>query len=210
MRIIDEIRKEHRLIDEVMGSLFFWADRGCEHPEAAVDLKDLIHFLRVYVHGCHHHREEILFRALVEQGEVPRDHGPLLILTQEHESLPPVLDELASAGACAESVAAAKRLAAEIWLHLDKEETVLLLEAERRLIDGGIRELEGPPASDEVEAARELGLDLIRRLPPVDDPDLIRGDGCIPCAAFGDTCHGIESEWWSDWEMEHHQGLDEG
>ena len=210
MRIVDEIRKEHRLIDEVTGSLFFWADRGCEHPDAAGDLKDLIHFLRVYVHGCHHHREEILFRALVEHGEVPGDHGPLLILTQEHESVPPVLDELASAGACAESVAAAKRLAAEIWLHLDKEETVLLLEVERRLIDGGIRELEGPSASEEVKAAGVLGLDLIRRLPPMDDPDLIRGDGCIPCAAFGDTCHGIESEWWSDWEMEHHQGLDEG
>ena len=210
MLIVDEIREEHRLIDEVTGSLFFWADRGWEHPDAADDLKDLIHFLRVYVHGCHHHREEVLFKALVEHGEVPGNHGPLVILTQEHESVPPVLDEMASAGACAESESAAKRLAAEIWLHLDKEETVLLPEAERRLIDGGIRELGGPPASDEVEAARVLGLDLVRRLPPMDDPDLIRGDGCIPCTAFGDTCHGIETEWWSDWEMEHHQGLDEG
>ena len=132
------------------------------------------------------------------------------ILVAEHESVPPILDELTAAGACAESESAARRLAAEIWQHLDKEETVLLPEAERRLIDGGVRELEGPPASDEVETARVLGLELIRKLPPMDDPDLIRGDGCIPCAAFGDTCHGIETEWWSDWEMEHHRGLDEG
>jgi hemerythrin-like domain-containing protein len=210
MRILEEIREEHRLIDEVTGSLFFWADRGSKHPDAADDLRDLIGFLRVYVHGSHHHREEILFRALAEHGEVPGDHGPLVILAEEHESVPKVLDELAAAGACSQSEATAKRLAAEIWQHLDKEETVLLLEAERRLIDGGIRELAGPPASDEVEAARVLGLELVRRLPPMDDPDLIRGDGCIPCAAFGDTCHGIETEWWSDWEMEHHQGLDEG
>jgi hemerythrin-like domain-containing protein len=210
MKIVDEIREEHRLIDRVAGSLFRWAARGSEHPDAAGDLDDLVRFLRVYVHGFHHHREEVLFKALVEHGEVPGDHGPLVILTQEHEGVPPVLDELASAGACAGSESAAKRLAAEIWLHLDKEETVLLPEAERRLIDGGIRELEGPPASEEVEAARVLGLALVRRLPPMDDPNLIRGDGCIPCPAFGDTCHGIETEWWSDWEMEHHRGLDEG
>ncbi len=93
---------------------------------------------------------------------------------------------------------------------MDKEETVLLPEAERRLIDGGIRDLEGPPLSDEQQAALELGRELIRRLPPMDDPDLIRGDGCIPCSAFGETCHGIETEWWSDWEKEHYRSLDEG
>ncbi len=210
MRIVDEIREEHRLIDRVTGSLFFWADRGWDHPDAAADLDDLIHFLRLYVHGFHHQREEVLFRALVEHGEVPGHHGPLAILTAEHESVPQVLDRLAEAGACAESVSVARTLAAEIWQHLDKEETVLLPEAERRLIDGGIRELDGPPASDEVEAARVLGLELVRRLPPKDDPHLIRGDGCIPCAAFGDTCHGIETEWWSDWEREHYRSLDEG
>lgn len=210
MRLVDDIREEHRLIDQVAGSLFFWADRGSEDPGALEDLNDLIRFLRVYVHGYHHHREEVLFRALVEHGEVPGDHGPLAILTQEHDAVPPVLDGLAAAGPCGESEAAAKRLAAEIWQHLDKEETVLLPEAERRLIDGGIRELDGPAASDEELAARDLGLDLVRRLPPMDDPDLIRGDGCIPCEAFGDTCHGIETEWWSDWEKEHHHSLDEG
>lgn len=210
MRIIDDIRAEHRLIDEVVGSLYFWGHRGSDHPDADRDLRDLIIFLRVFVHEFHHGGEEVLFRALVEHGEVPGNHGPLAILTAEHQSVPPVLDELAAAGPCVASEAAAKRLAAEIWLHLDKEETVLLLEAERRLIDGGIRRLEGPPPSEEVETARALGLALIRRLPPMDDPDLIRGDGCIPCEAFGDTCHGIETEWWSDWEREHHHSLDEG
>lgn len=210
MRLIDEIREEHRLIDEVAGSLFFWGDRGADHEYAHDDLEDLIRFLRVYVHGYHHQREEMLFRALVEHGEIPGDHGPLMILTEEHGAVPAVLDALTANGACAESETAAKGLAAEIWQHLDKEETVLLPEAERRLVDGGVRELDGPTPSDEVEAAHALGLDLIRRLPPMDDPDLIRGDGCIPCAAFGDTCHGIETEWWSDWEMEHHRSLDEG
>lgn len=210
MKIVDEIRQEHRLIEKVAGSLFRWADRGAGHPDAPGDLSDLIRFLRVYLHGNHHQREEVLFRALVEHGEVPGNHGPLAVLADEHAAAARALDELTSMGACVEAEAGVRRLAAEIWQHLDKEETVLLPEAERRLIDGGIRDLEGPPLSEEQRAVRELGDELVRRLPPLDDPDLIRGDGCIACSAFGDRCHGIESEWWSDWEREHHRSLDEG
>lgn len=209
MKIVDEIRQEHRLIEQVAGSLFFWGDRGSDHRDAPEDLNDLIRFLRLFLHGCHHQREELLFQALIEHGEVPGDHGPLVVLAEEHAAVLRALDELSAVGACAEAESAAKRLAGEIWQHLDKEETVLLPEAERRLIDGGIRELEGSPSSDD-EAARSLGHDLVRRLPPMDDPDLIRGEGCIPCSAFGETCHGIETEWWSDWEKEHHRSLDEG
>ncbi len=210
MRIVEEIRDEHRLIEQVAGSLFFWGDRGSDHPDAPEDLTGLIGFFRVFLHGCHHQREELLFRALVEHGEVPDDHGPLVVLTDEHAAVVRALDELSAIGASAEAESVAKRLAAEIWQHMDKEETVLLPEAERRLVDGGLRELEGSPETGEEKAARSLGHDLIRRLPPMEDPDLIRGDGCIPCAAFGNTCHGIETEWWSDWEMEHHRSLDEG
>lgn len=210
MKIVEEIRREHRLIEELAGSLFFWGDRGADHPEAHGDLRDLVRFLRVYLHGNHHHREELLFRALVEHGEVPGDHGPLVVLADEHAAVQHALDELEAMDARGDSESAVKRLAAEIWQHLDKEETVLLPEAERRLIDGGIRDLEGPALTEEQRAARELGDELIRRLPPLDDPKLIRGDGCIACSAFGDRCHGIESEWWSDWEREHHRSFDEG
>jgi hemerythrin-like domain-containing protein len=210
MRLVTELREEHRVIDRVTGSLFAWGDRGSDHPSALEDLNDLTSFLRVYVHGFHHAREEILFRALVEHGEIPGDHGPLAILGAEHAAVERELGRLEDAGPCAESEHVAKRLAAEIWQHLDKEETVLLPEAERRLIDGGIRQLEGTPPTGQEKAALELGLELVGRLPPMDDPDLIRGDGCIPCEAFGDTCHGIESEWWTDWEKEHYRSLDEG
>ena len=75
MRLVDDLREEHRLIDQIAGSLFFWADRGSDHPNAENDLKDLVHFLRIFLHGFHHHREEVLFRALEEHGEVPGHHG---------------------------------------------------------------------------------------------------------------------------------------
>jgi hemerythrin-like domain-containing protein len=210
MRLVQAIIRDHRLMEGVAGSLVAWAQRGPEHPDAAADLADITHFLTVCVHGSHHRREEILFTALVEHAEVPGDRGPIAILIEEHETSRTLIDELAAARPSAETAIAAVELASELLQHLDKEESVLLPEAERRLIDGGIRELDDEPVSPEVEAAVEVGRALVERLPPVDPPDLIRGDGCIVCPAFGDRCHGIETEWWSDWEREHHASLDEG
>lgn len=211
MELLEAIRDEHRLIDRVAGSLVAWADRGPDHPDAERDLSDLVEFLRTFVIHHHHQRqEEALFGALVEHAEIPPRSGPLVVLRREHDELVEAVDAIEGAGAVPESAALVREVAAHLWQHLDKEESVLLLEAERRLIDGGIRDLAGAPADDRVEAARALGSELVHRLPPVDHPDLIRGEGCIACAAFGEDCHGIETEWWSDWERLHHSSLDEG
>jgi hemerythrin-like domain-containing protein len=210
MRLIEGILSDHRLIDRLVGSLFCWGYRGAEDPVAATNLDNLVRFFTVFVHEYHHRREEVLFQALVEHGEVPGHRGPLAILREEHDAARRVVAALGANGVCAESTTAAMTLAGDLWQHLDKEDSVLLPEAERRLIDGGIRELEDPTASIDPDQVMMLGNDLVRRLPPMDDPDLIRGFGCIPCEAFGDRCHGIETEWWSDWEREHHASLDEG
>jgi hemerythrin-like domain-containing protein len=209
MKIVDEIRNDHRLIDEVAGSLHRWAHRGANDPDAATDRTDLARFLRVVLIGHHHLCEEKLFNALVKHGEIPGNRGPLVVLRAEHETTAEQVARFA-AGTAEDAEGIARELAAEIWQHLDKEESVLLPEAERRLIDGGIRELDPPPSADHVEAVRALGFELVRRLPPMDDPELIRGEGCIPCPAFAGECHGIEAEWWSDWERAHYAGLDEG
>lgn len=209
MKIVDEIRNDHRLIDEVAGSLHRWAHRGADDPAAVKDRADLSRFLKVVLVGHHHRSEEALFCALVEHGEIPGDRGPLAVLRGEHEAMADLVVSF-TAGAAGEAEGIAKELAAEIWQHLDKEESVFLPEAERRLIDGGIRKLDPPRSTDDVEAARALGLELVRRLSPMDDPELIRGEGCIPCPAFAGECHGIETEWWSDWERAHYAGLDEG
>jgi hemerythrin-like domain-containing protein len=210
MELVKAICRDHRLIEGVAGSLVAWSQRGPDHPDADADLADILRFLRIYVHDYHHRREEILFSALVEHAEVPGNRGPIAILTEEHETSKTLIDELVATDPSAVSLRTVERLASELLQHLDKEESVLLPEAERRLIDGGIRELDDEPPSPEIEAVAELGRALVERLPPVDPPDLIRGDGCIVCPAFGDRCHGIETEWWSDWELEHYAGLDEG
>jgi hypothetical protein len=115
-----------------------------------------------------------------------------------------------AAGSPEDSAETARRLARHLWEHVDKEDSVLLPEAEQRLVRGGISQLESrPPTSDE-EAARDLGERLTQRFPPRDDPDMVRGDGCIACSAFAETCGGIEKEWWNTWEREYHRSLDEG
>lgn len=210
MRIVEEIRREHELVEEIAGSLHHWAVRGAGHPDAAADKTDLVRFLRVFIVSFHFGNEEALFDALVEHGEIPGHRGPLAILRREHEEASRAIDRFESLGPDEAASALAVEIAAELWQHMDKEDSVLLPEAERRLIDGGVRDVEMPPAPADIEEIRQLGRELVHRLPPMDDPDLIRGDGCIPCAAFGSECHGIETEWWSDWEREHHASLDEG
>ena len=210
MKIVDELRRDHRLIDEIAGSLNRWANRGTDHEEAEGDRRDLVRFLRTFLLEHHHRTEEVLFDALIEHAEIPGHRGPIAILRREHDRAAAMVDRFAALDGGDEAGEAAQALAAELWQHVDKEESVFLLEVERRLVDGGVRHVEVPPISDDVETVRDLGAELVRRLPPLDDFEVVRGDGCIPCEAFATECHGIEAEWWSDWERLHHAGLDEG
>jgi hemerythrin-like domain-containing protein len=212
MRLIDELRAEHSLIDRVSGSLIRIAEdasRGdcCQH-----DVTDLIRFFRVFVAGYHHGREEeTLFPTLVERAEVPADRGPLPVIEREHRTMAAMVDELESQGKePAMAAGVARRLAHHLWEHVDKENSVLLPESAERLQRNGVVRLEGREPTAEEEAARELGESLAERFPPLDDPGIVRGDGCIACSAFGETCGGIETEWWNTWERQHYRSLDEG
>jgi len=209
MKIIDVLEQEHRLIDQVAGSLLRWARSGWQDASAAVDRRDLIRFLRAFVLDHHHSVEEVLFAALTDAAEVPANRGPLAVLRREHAAMAALVDDIKSS--TPESAAViARELAGELRQHLDKENSVLLRESQRRLVDGGLWELELPPVSEDTADLLALGEDLVRRLPPADDEDIVRGDGCIPCPAFAVDCRGIEAEWWSDWERSHYAGLDEG
>ena len=212
MRLLDELTEEHRLVDRASGSLIRFAERALTSETTSRDVAEFVHFLRVYVSGYHHEREEqVLFPALVERAEVPADRGPLPAMLADHRASAAMVDELgAAAGDPVAAAGVARRLAHHLWEHADKEDSVLFPESEQRLIRGGVAELEGRPPTIEEEAARELGESLTQRFPPLDDPNVIRGDGCVACSAFTVTCGGIEKEWWNDWEAEYHRSLDEG
>jgi hypothetical protein len=181
MQLFAEFRSEHQLVDRVAGSLFRFAWAARNGDPSPQDVEDFVHFFRVFVSGYHHEREEqTLFPALIERAEVPADRGPLPAIEADHQVAVALVDEL-------ESARNDGRQAAEV-----------------------ARRLEGRAPTENEIAARELGEELTERFPPLDDPEIVRGDGCIACSAFGETCGGIESEWWNDWEHEYHRSLDDG
>jgi len=212
MRLFDEFKAEHLLVDRVAGSLIRLAELAAGDGSSEEDVADFVHFFRVFVAGYHHEKEEqTLFPVLVEKAEVPADRGPLPSIEADHRRAAMLVDELEEAGKDQERLAGvARRLAHHLWEHVDKEDSVLFPESSERLRRNGVTRLEGREPTADEEAARDLGERLTGRFPPLDDPEIVRGDGCIACSAFGETCGGIETEWWNTWEHEYHRSLDEG
>lgn len=206
-QIVEVLDREHERIDAVAGSLLAWSRDPDRDPAA---LGRYLEFLRRFVSGRHHRlEEEVLFPALVEHAEVPADRGPLAVLEGDHRTAATLTDRVEEAGDDERSERV-RELVHHLWEHVDKEQTVLLPEAAARLRRAGVAELEAPPPDEDAAAAWRAVEPLLERWPPADDPEVVRGAGCIACTAFAVTCGGIEKEWWSDWERLYHRSLDEG
>jgi hemerythrin-like domain-containing protein len=85
-KAIEVLMNEHRLIEQVLGSLETFAseiERGLA-PERAL-LADYGAFFREFADACHHGKEEdVLFRRMTERG-FPRETGPVAVMLHEHE-----------------------------------------------------------------------------------------------------------------------------
>lgn len=209
MRLIEELRAEHDLIERVAGSLRTFArqrGRGEGSPE---DGPRFLAFFRLYAGQFHHAREEdTLFVALQRDAELPGDRGPIAALLEDHRRMAGLLDRMEpiAAASSAEARASLEAIALEysqqLWQHIDAENSVVLPESESRLRRHGRAELPSRETTPEEEEARALGEGLLSLYPPVHEPDVPRGDGCVVCPAFTRTCRGLELEWWNEWEWE--------
>jgi hemerythrin-like domain-containing protein len=211
MQLLSDLRAEHDLIEQVIGSLQTFArERACGGGDPA-DGSAFLRFFRLYAGRFHHAREEdALFPALVEHAEAPADRGPIPTLLSQHHAMAALLDE-------AEPLLVATRLdeaegrrlrdlctrhAAALLHHIDAENSVLFPESEARFRRVGLTELANRAPDAEEEAARADGERLVATYAPSPLPEVLRGDGCVSCDAFGDSCQGIELEWWSELEWE--------
>jgi hemerythrin-like domain-containing protein len=82
---IDVLMKEHRLIEEALGSLetFALAVEGGLAPDRAV-LADYAGFFRGFADASHHGKEEdVLFARMIERG-FSRESGPVAVMLYEH------------------------------------------------------------------------------------------------------------------------------
>lgn len=212
MRLLDELRAEHVLIEAVAGSLLTFAARRARGETVEADGSAFLRFFTGYSGGYHHAREEdSLFPALVESAELPRDSGPVAAFLGQHREMEGVLSEmrplLLAAGPLAPEAAArlgelAGRYVRELWQHIDAENSVLLPESEERLRRAGVTELPSRPPRAEEEAARAEGERLVAAYPPSNDPAAVRGEGCVVCPSYGTTCRGVEREWWNEYEWD--------
>ena len=211
MQLIEDLRAEHELIEQVVGSLrTFVATRLAGLGDPA-DGTRFMAFFRRYAGDFRHDKEEaVLFLALSDKAELPADRGPIAALTGEHRRMGTLLDRIEGLLEAPLTTDEDRQLLGalavdyshSLWRHIDAENSVLFPEGQERLRRFHVRELPSRPMTEAEAAAREAGLALLALYPPVPDPEAHRGDGCVSCPSYGTTCEGLEREWWTDLEWE--------
>ena len=79
------LRAEHQHILEVANALAVLV-RAAEEGRWDVDaFADCVTFIRLFADACHHGKEEDLLFPELEAAGMPRDHGPIAVMLQEHQ-----------------------------------------------------------------------------------------------------------------------------
>ncbi|HJV48718.1 MAG TPA: hemerythrin domain-containing protein [Geothrix sp.] len=211
MQLIEDLRAEHALIDQALGSLRAFVTARLAGQGDPADGPRFMVFFRRFAGDFHHDKEEqILFRALSEKAEIPANRGPVAALTDQHQRMAALLDALEDLiGGSLDTEAERQKLQAlavdyshALWRHIDAENSVLFPEGQERLRRFHVRDLPSRAMSQEEREARDTGQALIISYPPQPDPTAPRGDGCVACPSYGISCDGLEREWWTDLEWE--------
>ena len=207
MQLIEDLRADHDLIEQVLGSLRAFVTARLAGQGDPADGPVFTAFFRQFAGECHHAKEEeVLFRALCEQAELPADRGPIAALTLEHKRMGETLEAMASLleAPLAETAdrlrlqSLAVDYSRSLWRHIDAENSVLFPESLNHLRRFHIRELPAPPMTEAQRAARDAGAALLAVYPPQPDREVLRGDGCVACPSYLVTCDGLEQEWWTE------------
>ena len=206
MQLIEDLQADHQLIEQVLGSLRAFVTARLEGQGDPADGMVFMDFFRRFAGEYHHAREEeVLFRALCEQAELPAERGPIAALTGEHRRMGEVLEAMAvlleGPLTAPEPRSRLQALAVDysraLWHHIDAENSVIFPEGQELLRQHNVRELAARPMTPAEAAAREAGAGLVAAYPPQVDLGFPRGDGCVQCPSYGTTCDGLEREWWT-------------
>lgn len=202
MQLLDDLQREHERIERVLGSFRTWAVRFLSGEVPLDDRALFLDFFELYAGAFHHEREEeILVPALVGEAQLPGDRGPLGVLHDDHARMAAMLVQIRATADAQRLHDLVRDYSHALWAHIDMENSVLFPESENQLRRNGVHELTGRRETSAELVLAGIGDALIERYPPI-TPDSIRGDGCVMCHAYGDTCRGLEREWWNEWEWE--------
>lgn len=196
---IETLMTEHRLIEQILGSLETFVDRmdsgdGVERAHVA----QYADFLRNFADKCHHGKEEDrLFVRMTEFG-FPREYGPIAVMLAEHAESREHVKALAEVGAAHGPLTPEERLAVSrhalayiplLRAHIQKEDNILYPMALQAI---PARELDALAQSFEEFETKEMGEgthekfhalaeSLIRAFPP-DEAKMVAGSACMSCA----------------------------
>lgn len=204
MQLLEELRAEHDLIDQMLDSFRTAVSQFVGAQSGPQDLVRFVRFFRVYADQFHHSREEqVLFATLANQLHLPGDHGPIAVLTDDHRQFKAWLDQIEQLIAkqplsLADQIqlrTTTEQYIAAMQHHIDAENSVLFVEGEICLQDAGIPELPSRSLTADEQQVRLLAEELLQRYPPTPNVEVIRGDGCVMCPVYQKTCDGYEREW---------------
>ncbi|MGA2263221.1 MAG: hemerythrin domain-containing protein [Acidobacteriota bacterium] len=139
------LRTEHEAILSMLDATAETARRvNRDEPVHLEILEGLLEFFKVFADRCHHGKEEeLLFPALERKG-MPQTGGPIGVMLFEHEQGRALIRRMSQAAAeiaggnpaAAKSwAAAAHEYTALLRAHIDKENNILFVMAERILSD---------------------------------------------------------------------------
>jgi hemerythrin-like domain-containing protein len=182
------LRQEHEIILKMLDAADDIASRLEQNTSVARDsLRDVVEFFQVFADRCHHSKEEdFLFPALEAKG-LPRNGGPVGVMLFEHELGRATVRRMADALAAYESdpgaagdawAAASREYSALLRAHIQKENNILFVMAERLLTDAEQDQLSQAFARVETE---KIGSGTHERLHGM--VDAIAGKTCA-CAAI--------------------------
>ena len=152
MKPIEDLKMEHEAVKitlRVLDSICKQAEKTNElaNPE---HLEQLIEFFATFVDRCHHGKEEeLLFPALEEVG-VSREGGPIGVMLKEHQQGRDAVAKMKAAlvryqggdrGAAGDFVQHARAYIALLNQHIDKENNVLFVLADKHLSEDKKTEL---------------------------------------------------------------------
>ena len=146
-------------------------------------LHRLLEFFKLFADKCHHGKEEDLLFPFLEEKGLPRDGGPIGVMLGEHEQGRALIRQMSDAAeAYAKDIAGAGRRWAHaargytslLHSHIDKENNVLFMMAERMLSPQDQKSLAESFAKVEVEKMgagtherlHAMMNDLVKEFPP--------------------------------------------
>lgn len=152
MTVIKELKNEHeavlltiRILDQITTRLKSGQTIELKH------LDQILEFLAIFVDKCHHSKEEKVLFPAMEAAGIPREDGPIAAMLYEHVQGRSLVQGLRNGvesyrvgkeNSVAEIIENAKKYGQLLTSHIDKENNVLYVIAERVLSTDIMAEME--------------------------------------------------------------------